>query len=354
MSAETGRSLSAGEIAALTGGRLVGAPEVSVSRLAPLDRAEPGDLSFLATARYLPYFQHTKAAVVLTKPEFADAPGPAVRIVVPNPHGALLALMPVLYPEPPWVPGVHATAVIGAGARWDDPVEIGPHVVLGRDVRLGRNVRIGAGCVVGDGVVIGDDTQLFPSVVCYPGSRVGRRVLLHAGVRIGSDGFGYVQGERGEPHRKIPHVGGCIIEDDVEIGANSTVDRGSVDDTVVGAGTKIDNLVQVGHNVRLGARCLLMAGTGVGGSTVIGDDVILAGQAGVIDHLVLGKGVRVGAKSGVFGDVEPGSIVSGVPARSHREVLRAQAALYRLAKIVGPLEQLLAPPPPPAPTTDGS
>jgi UDP-3-O-[3-hydroxymyristoyl] glucosamine N-acyltransferase len=344
VSAETGRSLSAGDIAALTGGRLVGSADVRVSRLSPLDRAEPGDLSFLATARYLQYFQHTRAAVVITKPEFAAAPGPATRIVVPNPHDALLSLMPVLYPEPPWVPGVHPSAIIGAGARWDDPVEIGPHAVLGRDVRLGRNVRIGPGCVVGDGVVIGDETQLFPNVVCYPGTTVGRRVLLHAGVRLGSDGFGYVRGERGEQHKKIPHVGRCIIEDDVEIGANSTVDRGSVDDTVVGTGTKIDNLVQVGHNVRLGARCLVMAGVGIGGSTVIGDDVILAGQVGVIDHLVLGKGVRVGAKAGVFGDVDPGSIVSGVPARNHREVLRAQAAMFRLARIADQLEGLVSPP----------
>ena len=349
MSAETGRSLSAGEIAALTGGQLVGAADVRVSRLAPLDRAEPGDLSFLATARYLPYFQHSKAAVVLTKPEFADAPGPATRIVVPNPHGALLALMPVLYPEPPWSAGVHATAVVGAGTQWDDPVEIGAYVVLGRDVRLGRNVRIGASCVVGDGVEIGDDTQLFPHVVCYPGTTVGRRVLLHAGVRLGSDGFGYVRGEHGEPHRKIPHVGRCIVEDDVEIGANSTVDRGSVDDTVIGTGTKIDNLVQVGHNVRLGARCLVMAGAGIGGSTVIGDDVILAGQAGVIDHMVIGKGARVGAKAGVFGEVDAGSVVSGVPARAHREAMRAQAAMYRLARIVDQLEALVPAPPADAP-----
>jgi UDP-3-O-[3-hydroxymyristoyl] glucosamine N-acyltransferase len=340
VSAETGRRLSAGEIAALTGGRLLGAADAVVSRLAPLDRAEAGDLSFLATPRYLQYFQRSRATVVLCKPEFADAPGPATRVVVPNPHGALLALVPVLYPEPAWVPGIHATAVVGRGAQWTDPVAIGPHVVLGEDVRLGRNVRLGPGCVIGDGVSIGDDTQLFPRVVCYPGTRVGNRVILHAGVCLGSDGFGYVRGDGGA-HRKIPHVGGCIIEDDVEIGANTTVDRGSVDDTVVGAGTKIDNLVQVGHNVRLGARCLLMAQTGIGGSTVVGDDVILAGQAGLIDHLTLGRGARVAAKSGVYGDVEPGVAVSGTPARPHREFLRAQAALYRLARVVHEVEALV-------------
>jgi UDP-3-O-[3-hydroxymyristoyl] glucosamine N-acyltransferase len=343
VSAETGRSLSAGEIAALTGGRLVGAADVRVSRLAPLDRAEPGDLSFLATARYLQYFQHTRAAVVLTKPEFAEAPGPATRIVVPSPHAALLAVVPALYPEPPWMPGVHATAVIGRGTRWDDPVEIGPHAVLGQDVVLGRNVRIGAGCVVGDAVSIGEDSQLFPGVVCYPGTTVGRRVLLHAGVRLGSDGFGYVRGDHGE-HRKIPHVGRCVIEDDVEIGANTTVDRGSMGDTVVGPGTKIDNLVQVGHNVRIGARCLVMAGVGIAGSTVLEDDVILAGHAGLADNVVIGKGTRVAAKSGVYSDIAAGSVVSGVPARNHRDVMRATAAMYRVAKIVDQLEGLVTPP----------
>jgi UDP-3-O-[3-hydroxymyristoyl] glucosamine N-acyltransferase len=343
VSAETGRSLSAGEIAALTGGRLVGAADVRVSRLAPIDRAEPGDLSFLAAARYLPYFQHTRAAVILLKPEFAEAPGPPTRVVVPNPHAALLALIPALYPEPPWAPGVHATAVIGTGTQWDDPVEIGPHVVLGRDVRLGRNVRIGANCVIGDGVTVGDDTQLFPGVVCYAGTIIGRRVFLHAGVRLGSDGFGYVRGDHGE-HQKIPHVGRCVIEDDVEIGANSTVDRGSMDDTVVGSGTKIDNLVQVGHNVRIGARCLLMAGVGIAGSASIGDDVILAGQSGVNSHVVIGKGTRVGAKGGVVGDLDPGSVVSGMPARNHRDVMRATAAMYRVSKIVDELEGLIEPP----------
>jgi UDP-3-O-[3-hydroxymyristoyl] glucosamine N-acyltransferase len=339
-----GRRLSAGEIAALVGGRLVGAADVLVARIGTLERAQPGDLSFLASARYLPYFQQTRATVVLVKPELADAPGPGTRVVVPNPQAALLTVIPVLYPEAPWTPGIHATAVVGSGARWDDPVALGAYVVLGRDVRLGRNVRIGTGSVIGDGVEIGDDTQLFPNVVCYPGTVVGQRVILHAGVRIGSDGFGYVRDERSAGHRKIPHVGRCIIQDDVEIGANSTVDRGSIDDTVVGAGTKIDNLVQVGHNVRIGARCLLMAQVGIGGSTVVGDDVILAGQVGVIDHLDVGNGATVAAKSGLYGDIEAGKTFSGIPARPHREALRAQAALYRLARIIDDLERLVAKP----------
>jgi UDP-3-O-[3-hydroxymyristoyl] glucosamine N-acyltransferase len=336
-------SLTTAEVAALTGGRLVGPADVTVAGVAPLDRAGPGDLSFVASSRYLPYLERSRAAAVLCKPEFADAPGgPAARIVTDDPHQALLAVLPRLHPEPPFERGVHPTAVIGAGARWDEPVAIGPHAVLGRDVRLGRGVRIGAACVLGDGVRIGDDAVLHPQVVCYPGTVIGDRVILHAGVRLGSDGFGYVPGDGAAGHRKIPHVGRCVVGNDVEIGANSTVDRGSVDDTVIGDGTKIDNLVQVAHNVRIGARCLIMAQVGISGSCVIEDDCILAGQVGLAGHLTLGRGVRIGAQSGVDQSFPPGTTVFGYPARERREAFRALAAMNRLARIASRLERLVA------------
>jgi len=347
VAAPADHALSAGEIAALTGGRLVGPPDVRVSRVAPLERAESGDLAFLASARYLSYFQRSAASVVLVREEFvAEAAGPAVRVVVPDPHAALLTILPVLYPQAVWEPGVHPTAVIGRGTTWEDPVAIGPHVVLGRGVRLGRNVRLGGGCVLGDGVVVGDEVEMYPNVVCYPGTAIGHRVILHAGVRLGSDGFGYVPARGGSSggggHRKIPHVGRCLVGDDVEIGANSCVDRGSVDDTIIGPGTKIDNLVHIAHNVHVGARCLIMALVGIAGSSRIEDDVILAGQSGVSDHLTVGKGARVLVQSGLIGDVPAGATVSGFPARNHRELLRAQATLYRLADIIHDLEALVA------------
>ena len=337
------RRISAREIAALTNGQLVGPPDVTVSGVAPLDRAGPDDLSFLAARRYLQYFQRSSAAIVLCKPDLvADGTtGPACRVVVRDPHEALLSVIPVLYPEPAWEPGVHRTAVIGAGATWREPVAIGPYAVLGHGASLGRNVRIGAGAVLGDGVVIGDDVQLYPHVVCYSGTVVGNRVILHAGVRLGADGFGYVPGKSGELPRKIPQVGRCIIGDDVEIGANTTIDRGSVDDTVIGPGTKIDNLVQIGHNCRIGARCLIAGQAGIAGSTHVEDDVFLAGQAGLADHVTIGKGARVTVQGGVIGDIDPGATVSGYPARNHREFLRAQGALYRLAQIVDDLEALV-------------
>ena len=211
------RPIPASEIAALTGGRLVGPGETTVAGIAPLERAGPGDLSFLASSRYLPYFQRTSASVALIKAEFVDALGGcATRIVVPDPHAALLVVIPVLYPQAVWEPGVHPTAVVGRGAVWQDPVEIGAHAVLGAGVQLGKGVRIGAGCVLGDGVAIGDETLLYPGVTCYAGTALGKRVIVHAGAVLGSDGFGYVPGKGGEAHRKIPHVGRCVIGDDVQ------------------------------------------------------------------------------------------------------------------------------------------
>jgi UDP-3-O-[3-hydroxymyristoyl] glucosamine N-acyltransferase len=193
--------------------------------------------------------------------------------------------------------------------------------------------------VVGRGVAVGEDTRLHPHVALYEGASLGRRITLHSGVRIGSDGFGYVY--RDGAHAKIPHVGRCVIADDVEIGANSTVDRGSVDDTVIGAGTKIDNLVHLGHNVRVGRLCLIMAQVGVAGSAHIEDGCIVAGQAGLGGHITVGKGARIGGQSGVFGDVPAGQTWSGYPARPHREALRAQAALFKLPSLLRGLERLL-------------
>jgi UDP-3-O-[3-hydroxymyristoyl] glucosamine N-acyltransferase len=218
-------------------------------------------------------------------------------------------------------------------------VSIGPFVVLGRNVQLGARCRLAQGVSIGDGVVIGDDTTLGPGVVCHRGTRIGSRVVLKAGAVLGGDGFGYLSDGKG--HTRIPHVGGCILEDEVEVGSNTCIDRGSIDDTVVGRGTKVDNLVQVGHNVRIGERCLIMAGVGIAGSTRVGNDVILAGHVGVTDHLAIGDRARIAAKSAIFGDVPAGASFSGHPARPHRQFLRAQAAMYRLAAIVDELERLV-------------
>ena len=333
--------LTAEEIARAVGGRVVGDGSAAVRAVAPLDRAGEHDLSFLSGPRYAALFEASSAGVVLVPPELERSAGRArARIVVPRPHEALLALLPRFYRQPVRVPGIHPTAVIGRGARLGDEVAIGPYAVIGERAVLGDRVTVDGHSVVGEGVEIGDDSRLYPMVTLYPGARLGKRVLLHSGVRIGSDGFGYVF--RDGAHQKLPHVGRAVLEDDVEIGANSTVDRGSIDDTVIGAGTKIDNLVHVGHNVRIGRLCLLMAQVGISGSTRVEDGCILAGQAGIGGHITIGKGARIGGQAGVFGNVPAGETWSGYPARPHREALRAQAATFKLPSLLRPLERLLA------------
>jgi UDP-3-O-[3-hydroxymyristoyl] glucosamine N-acyltransferase len=273
-------------------------------------------------------------------PEFRESAGsPRARIIVKQPLEKLLALLPRLYPARQTQRGIAPTARIGRGVRLGENISIGDYAVVGTNVKLGDDVVIGAHCVIGDDAAIGNGSRLWPHVTVYSGASIGARAFLHSGARIGSDGFGYVF--RDGAHQKIPHVGGCIIGDDVEIGANSTIDRGSIDDTVVGEGTKIDNLVHIAHNVRIGKKCLIMAQVGIAGSVTVGDGAIIAGQAGISGHLTIGAGARIGAQGGVFGDIPAGETWSGYPARPHRESLRASAALLKLAGMIRRLEKLL-------------
>ena len=339
ISGDGASTITAEAIAALVAGELIGEGGVVVSGVAPLDRAGPNQLSILSSAKYAHLMATTKAGVVLVDPELRDTPGGRTRIIVKQPGEKLQPLLTRLYPQEPPSPGIAATARIGRGARLGEKVSVADYAVVGINVELGDGVSIGAHCTVGDGVAIGSGSRLWPGVSVYSGSTIGARTLIHAGARIGCDGFGYVF--RDGAHQKIPHVGRCIIGDDVEIGANTTIDRGSIDDTVVGNGTKIDNLVHIAHNVRIGEKCLLMAQVGIAGSVSIGDGAILAGQAGISGHLSIGAGARLAAQAGVFGDVPPGETWSGYPARPHRESLRASAALFKLAGMMRRLEKLL-------------
>ena len=333
-------ALTAASIADLVGGKLVGDGGAAVDAIAPLDRAGGRDLSFLANERYAAQFAESRVGVVLVAPDLATAEGPAkTRIIVAKPHEALLRVLPLLYREPALPAGIHASAVIGRGSRIGNGVSVGAGAVLGDGCSIGEGTMIGANVVIGAGVEIGAKCKLFPNVVVYAGSKLGDRVAIHGGSVIGSDGFGYVY--RDNAHQKIPHVGRCIIEHDVEIGANTTVDRGSIGDTVIGAGTKIDNLVQIAHNVRVGRLCLIVAQAGIAGSAVLEDGVVIGGQAGLAGHITIGKGAKIAAQAGVFGDIPVGETWSGYPARPHKEALRAQAALFKIAKILRPLSRLI-------------
>lgn len=333
--------LSAEEIARRVGGTVAGDPAVRVAGVAPLDRAGVDELAFLGAAKYAAMASATRAGVLLVPPALAEAaPQVPARIVVRDPQAALLVLLPLLYVPPPRVPGVHPSAFVAPGAEVPADAAIGPFAVIGTGARLGARATIHAHAIVGPGVTIGDDCELGPHAVLHPGTVVGHRVRVRTGASIGNEGFKYVWADGA--HRKLPHVGRCVLEDDVEVGANCCIDRGTVADTIIGAGTKLDNLVHVAHNVRVGRACLLIAQVGIAGSAQIGDGVIVAGQVGIADNVTIGAGARIAAQSGVVGDVPAGETWTGFPARPHRDAMRAYAALHKLAGLLKPLERLLA------------
>lgn len=337
---ERAGTLTARVIADLTGGELRGDENVEIDSVAPLGRATRNQLSFLGDGRYAPALENSSAGIVLITPDLAESPGAVPsRVVVAKPQEAMLQLLPRLYPVTEKTPSIDPTASIGRGVKIGRGVTLDAYAVIGDGAMIGDGAWIGSSCTVGIGSAIGAKSRLFPNVTLYAGSQLGERVILHSGARIGSDGFGYVFS--GGAHQKIPHVGRCIIENDVEIGANTTIDRGSIDDTVIGAGTKIDNLVQIGHNVKVGRLCLIMAQVGIAGSTTIGDGCVLAGQAGLGGHITIGAGAKIAGQSGVFGNVPPGESWSGYPARPHRESLRATGALFKLAEMIRDLEKLI-------------
>jgi UDP-3-O-[3-hydroxymyristoyl] glucosamine N-acyltransferase len=244
-----------------------------------------------------------------------------------------------IQPAPIPSPGIDASARLGAGVVIGADVSVASYAVIGAEVILGDRVTVGPHAVIEDGAVIGDDVRIDAQVVVHAGTILGKRVWLKAHAVIGGAGYGFLSSAAG--HERVPQVGGCILGDDVEVGSHSCIDRGSLDDTVIGRGTKLDNQVHVGHNVRIGEHCLLMAGVGISGSTQIGHRVVIAGQAGVIGHVTIGDDARIGGQAGVISSVPAGAAVSGYPARAHREYLKGVAALYRLAPHVDALEDLV-------------
>ena len=331
--------LTLGRAARETGGKVVGNENVAFRRIAPVRDAGPADMALLADRRYAGHLPDcTGCALLVSETLSRLTGGPPDRLVVDDPHVALIRLLPLLYPQHAAEPGVHPAAVVHDSASVPECATIGANAVIGAGVTLGSGVRIGANCVLGDGVSVGNATELLPNVTVYPGSVLGERVIVHSGTRVGVDGFGYVSG--GGIHTRIPQVGGCVLEDDVEIGANCTIDRGSIGRTVIGAGSKLDNLVHIAHNVHIGPRSMLVAQVGVAGSTRTGEGVAMGGQAGLVGHLEIGAGARIGAQAGVIGDVGPGEVVSGYPARDHRAYLKAMAWVMRFPEVVKRVDRL--------------
>lgn len=325
------------QIATRVGGRLRGDGGRRIRGVASLHRAGPDELSFLASGRHRTAARDSRAGALLVcdgEPlEDRDC------IEVAHVYAALAQALELFHPPRECRPGVHPDARVAPDAELGR-VEVGPFAVIEAGAQIRDGCILGAGCFVGEATHIGQHSVLMPGVVVYPGSRIGARCLVHAGVVLGADGFGYAS--TGDGHHKIPQVGGVVLEDDVEVGANSTIDRGSLDDTVVGTGSKIDNLVMVAHGVRLGPRCMLIAQSGISGSTRLGAGVVIAGQSGAADHLQIGDGAAVGAKSAVLQDVEAGAVVSGIPATDHGTWKRTQALARRLPELRRELRELSA------------
>ena len=333
------KPVTAAAIAEQIDGTLSGDATVVVTGVAPLDRARANELSILSSPRYAEWFEKTSAGVVLISRELAQSPGtPRARIVVDKPVDAMVALLEHFHRPDPRVAGVHATAHVSASAVIGDNVCIEPFAVIGDRVVLGTGSWIGAHVVVGEETTVGENARLHPHCVIYPRVEIGARAVVHAGAQIGREGFGWVT----STGQRVPHVGRCVLEDDVEIGANTCVDRGSIDDTIIGAGTKIDNLCQIAHNVRIGRGCFLASQVGIAGSARLEDGVQMGGQAGLQGHVTVGAGATLGGQAGVLGDVPAREFWSGYPARPHREQLRSHAAMARLVKLVRPLERLLS------------
>jgi UDP-3-O-[3-hydroxymyristoyl] glucosamine N-acyltransferase len=332
---------TAAEIAAQLGGILAGDGSVVLTGFAPAATAVSGDLTFAENEAYFLCAEQSAAAAILVDGKFTSSRKALIR--VPNARIAFAKVLSLFFPEPEFACGIHPSAVIASSAQVDGTAHVGPCCVVGENARIGARTVLEGGNFVGAGSQLGGDVRLFPNVVLYPRTLIGNRVRIHAGAVIGSDGFGYVLD--GGVHRKVPQIGHVIIQDDVEIGANATIDRGALDPTIIGKGTKIDNLVQVAHNVIVGEHCLLVAQTGIAGSTCLGDYVTLAGQTGLAGHLKLGNRVTVAAQSGVMHNIGDGQKWFGTPAQPDRQMKRQLLALQQLPDLVrrvAELEKLLA------------
>lgn len=319
------------QLAELVAGEVEGDASRRVEGVASVDRAGPTDLTFVVDERYAQRLGPRSVGACLVAPAMRLEANGTAYIRVESPELAFSKLLGVFHPEHRPPPGVHPTAIVGRGTRIGAGASIGPYVTIGEDTVIGSGTLVGPHAHIDDDVVIGDNCRIGPGCTILHDTVVGDRVRIYTGVRLGVDGFGYTPGADGLT--RIPQVGRCIVHDDVEIGANSTVDRGALGDTVIGRGTKIDNLVHVGHNVTVGEECIIVAQVGIAGSTSLGDAVQLGGQVGVSGHLSIGPGTRIAAQAGVFGDVPAGQTYSGYPARPHRESLRASALTLRLPEL---------------------
>jgi UDP-3-O-[3-hydroxymyristoyl] glucosamine N-acyltransferase len=333
--ATTGKKLF--ELAELVGGEVVGNPDTVIYGLGDISTAQWNEIAFITKTGRNDAIAASKAAAVIVPLEITESDKPLIRVKDPNLAATILHQQFVYKPFA--ASGIHDKAVIGRDCLIPQEVSIGPLTVVGDRVTLGERVTLHAGVVIGNDIAIGDDTILYPNVTIYDNCRLGSRIIIHSGTVIGSDGFGYATDPNGR-HVKRPHVGIVQIDDDVEIGSNVSVDRGTFGKTWIKQGAKIDNLVQIAHNVVIGEGSIIVSQVGIAGSTSLGRGVILGGQVGLKGHIHLNDGVMVASKSGVHANVDKGKIVSGIPAISHRDWLKASTIFAKLPQLFQEIRQL--------------
>lgn len=329
-------SFTASQIAERLKGEVLGDGSVEVTGIAPADCARPGDVTFAEKESYFAAAEQSQATAILVPAGFTSSKKVLIRVA--NPRIAVAKLLPLFFPPEQHPPGVHPGATIAASAQIDPTAHIGPDCIIGERVKIGARSVLMGGNHLGRDSKLGDDSCLFPNVVIYPQSQIGNHVAIHAGTVIGSDGYGYVFDEG--RHRKMLQVGNVIIHDDVEIGANAAIDRGALGSTVIGQGTKIDNLVHIAHNVVIGRHCLIMGQVGFAGSTQLGDYCVIASQSGIAGHLKLGNQATVGAKSGVMRDIPDKETVLGIPAAPDLQTKRQWIAVQQLPEMKRRLRDL--------------
>ena len=330
------------EIAAFVGGTVVGDSSTPLTGISGIRQAGPGDLTFLADSRYVPFLETTNASAILVSLDVMESEKALIQ--VSDPYLALTALLKRVQAETAYHPtDIHPTAVISEDVEMGRHVAVGAHVCIANGCRIGDGVTLYPGVYIGHGCEIGAGTLIYPNAVIREGTRIGKRCIVHSGAALGSDGFGFasVDGK----HEKVPQVGTVVIGDDVEIGANTAVDRATFGQTIVGEGTKIDNLVQIGHNVRVGKHTVICGNAGIAGSTVVGDRVTIAAGAGIAGHIEVGEGAVIGAYSGVSKSIKPGRAVFGYPAVEHsrsKRIIAAQRQLPDLVRVIRDLEKRVA------------
>jgi UDP-3-O-[3-hydroxymyristoyl] glucosamine N-acyltransferase len=332
------KSFSAGQVAEIVGGAVIGDSSVRLTGFAPASGARAGDLTFAETEAFFERAEQSAASAILVDGCGEGKNSRKTLIKVPQARVGYAKALALFFPEPEFSGGIHATAVVADSAQIDPSAHIGPHCVVGERVKIGAKVVLRGLVYVGADASIGAETQIFPNATIYHDVQIGARVRVHAGSVIGSDGFGYILDEG--IHRKIPQIGGVIIRDDVEIGAGVTIDRGALGTTEIGKGAKIDNLVQIAHNVVIGEHCIVIAQAGIAGSTKVGNYTIIAGQAGIAGHLKIGGKVTVTAQSGVMHDIPDGEKWFGTPAQPDRQMKRQLLALQKLPELIRRIAEL--------------